>query len=303
MSNYKDVDYDSIRDYISLEEEPDGDYVVLRTYKTPTQRIALVEEDGELLIYSNGHMMFGTTPDERRFAEAMVHAPMLAARNRKKVLIIGGGGGITTREVLLYSDVEKVVTLDIDKEMVYFGKKLKGMVQFNNGSLNHPKVQTIIKDGRKFLENNTTKWDVIIVDLPEPTDKNPSLSRLFSVEFYSLIKSRLKTGGAISVGCSTADTTPEYLWSVYKTLFKAGFNVFPYHYFEPEDGEDWLFCLATTNNVRVENLSMITKADYLTTNRLRDMFRLPYYLKINKNTGKVQTDQNTVLIDITNRVF
>ncbi len=301
MSNYKDSD--SIRDYISLEEEPDGDYVVLRTYKTPTQKIALVEEDGELLIYSNGHMMFGTTPDERRFAEAMVHAPMLAARSRKKVLNIGGGGGITTREVLLYTDVEKVVTLDIDKEMVYFGKKLKGMVQFNNGSLNHPKVQTIIKDGRKFLENNTTKWDVIIVDLPEPTDKNPSLSRLFSLEFYSLIKSRLETGGAISVGCSTADTTPEYLWSIYNTLFKAGFNVFPYHYFEPEDGEDWLFCLATTSNVRVENLSMITKADYLTTSRLREMFRLPYYLKVNKNTGKVQTDQNTVLIDITNRVF
>lgn len=303
MSSFKESGFDSVRDYIRFDEEPDGDYEILRTYKTPTQRIALVEDNGDLLIYSNGHIMFGTTPDERRFAEAMVHIPMVAARNRQQVLIIGGGGGITTCEALRYTEVEKVVTLDIDDVMVNFGKKLKPLVKFNHGSLNQPKVKTIIEDGRRFLEKDSTKWDVIIVDLPEPTEKYPNLSRLFSKEFYNLLKERLQPGGAISVACSTADATPEYFWSIYNTLRQAGFHVLPYHNLEPEEGEDWLFCLATTSHIRMDHVKMIVNAEYMTSERLRNMFRLPFYLEISKNAGKVQTDRNTVLVDITNNVF
>jgi len=303
VSRFKKSELDSLRDYISIDEEPEGDYQILRTYKTPTQRIAVVDEEGDILIYSNGHQMFGTTSDERRFAEAVVHAPMAATRSRRNVLIIGGGGGITTCEVLRYADVEHVSTLDIDDVMINFGKKLKPLVKFNEGSLNHPKVKTVIEDGRKFLENNHAKWDVIIVDLPEPTVRNPSLSRLFSVEFYRLLKERLQPGGAISVACSTADSTPEYLWSIYNTLGQAGFYVSPYHYIEHEDAEDWLFCLGSTTPIRVNTLRMKVNAKYTTTERLRNMFRLPYYLVVSRHKGKVQTDQNTVLVDITNKVF
>ncbi|MEH7238297.1 spermidine synthase [Bacillus sp. JJ1562] len=303
MSSFRDSGYDSISDYISYDEEPEGDYQILRTYKTPTQNIALVSYNGDFLIYSNGYVMFSTAPDEDRYSEVIAHVPMVAARKRKRVLIIGGGGGVTTREVLRYKDVEKVVTLDIDEEMVNFGKKLKPMVQFNNGSLNNPKVKTVIEDGRGFLEKNSAKWDVIIVDLPEPIGKFTQLSRLYSKEFYSLLKNRLEPGGAISIACSNGDSTAEYLWSIYETLRIVGFNVQPYHNFEADDGEDWLFCLATTSNININNFNMLVKAKYLSTKELREMFSLPFYYKISKNIGNVQTDQNTVLVDITNRVF
>lgn len=298
-----DSEADSIRDYISKEEEPVGDYQILRKFETPTQKIALVNHDGDLLIYSNGYVMFGTTADDDMYAEALVHLPMVAARNRKSVLIIGGGGGITTREALRYSDVEKITTLDIDKVMVDFGKTLKPLVRFNKGSLNHPKVQTVIKDGRRFVEKTSAKWDVIIIDIPEPNDKSSELSRLFSREFYSLLKERLQPGGAISVACSNADSTAEYLWSIHATLKKAGFYVLPYHYFDPEAAEDWGFCLATTSTVKANDLRMLVPSRYLSTKRLRDMFHMPFYFVISKNTGKVQTDSNTVLIDIINNAY
>ncbi|MGG1571985.1 spermidine synthase [Fictibacillus sp. NRS-1165] len=303
MNLYGDSGSDSIRGYISEEEEPQGTYKILRKFETPTQKIALVDHNGDLLVYSNGHLMFGTTADDDLYAEAMVHIPMVAARKRKKVLIIGGGGGITTREALRYSNVSNITTLDIDKEMVNFGKKLKPLVQYNKGSLNHPKVQTVIEDGRRFVKNNPAKWDVIIVDLPEPNVKSPELSRLFSSEFYSLLKERLEPGGAISIACSNADSTAEYLWSIHATLKKAGFYVLPYHYFEPDAGEYWLFCLATTSRVKPNDLHMSVQAKHLSTKKLKDMFDMPYYYVISKDTGKVQSDDNTVLIDIINKAW
>jgi spermidine synthase len=294
---------DSIRDYISVDEEPQGDYKILKKFKTPTQNIALVNHGGDLLIYSNGYVMFGTTADDDIYGEALVHIPMVAAKSRKKVLIIGGGGGITTREALRYSDVGKITTLDIDELMVTFGKQLKPLVKYNNGSLNHAKVQTVIEDGRNFVEKNEEKWDVIVLDLPEPSKKSPILSRLFSKEFYTLLKDRLNPGGAISVACSNTDSTPEYLWSIEKTLKRVGFHVRPYHYFIPEEGEDWVFCLATTSPVEPNNLQMLVQAKYMSTNDLRNMFAMPFYYQIAKDTGNVQTDSNTVLIDVIESAF
>ena len=48
----------SIRKYISEEEEPDGEYHIVKRFKTPTQRIALIEHNGDTLIYANGYEMF-----------------------------------------------------------------------------------------------------------------------------------------------------------------------------------------------------------------------------------------------------
>ncbi|MFJ8265222.1 spermidine synthase [Peribacillus asahii] len=295
-----DLNADFIREYISKAEEPEGDYRILRTIKTPTQRIALVDYNGEMLIYSNGEIMFGTSDDESIYAEVMVHIPMAAARKRKNVLIIGGGGGVTTREALRYSEVEKITTLDIDEVMIDFGKDLEDLVQFNQGSLNHPKVQVVIEDGRKFVEKTGEKWDVIIIDLPEPTDKCPELSRLFSREFYSILKDRLEPGGAITVACSAFPWMPEYFWSIQRTLKKAGFYVLPYHNFFPEEGEDWAFCLATTSPVKANDLRMLVPTQYLSPERLTDMFYMPFHFVNFKNKGKVQTDSNTVLLDIVN---
>ncbi len=290
--------HNTVRNYISKEEEPEGHYRILRRYNTPTQRIALVDYEGELLIYSNGHIMFGTTEDENMHAEVLVHIPMAAARNRKKVLIIGGGGGITTREALQYSEVDEITTIDIDEVMIDFGKNLDPLVEFNQGALNDPKVKTVIEDGRGFIENTKEKWDVVIIDLPEPTEQSHELSRLFSKEFYSLLRKRIEPGGAISVACSAASWMPEYFWSIQATLRKAGFYVLPYHNFILEDGEDWGFCLATTSPIKAEEIRMLVPTTYMSPERLKDMFYMPLYFQNIDNKWEVQTDNNLVLAEI-----
>lgn len=294
----------SLKGFIRKEEEPEGKYRVIHKYKTPTQRIALVEYNNDVWIYSNGDIMLSTTDDEDMYAETLVHIPMVAARKREKVLIIGGGGGITTREALCYSEVQQITTVDIDAEMVNLGKYLDKLIEFNNNSLNHSKVQTIVEDGRAFVENNRAKWDVIIVDIPEPNEQRSGLSRLFSEEFFSLLKERMEPDGAISIACSASSYMPEYFWSIQATLKKAGFHVLPYHYdFIVESGEDWGFCLATQSPVAAGDIKMLVSTRYLTPERLKDMFHMPFYFANVQNKGSIQTDQNQILLDIVKKAF
>jgi spermidine synthase len=277
--------------YVSKEEQPHGDFRIVRKMKTPVQRVALVEHQGDWLIYGNGDVMFGTTEDENIYAESLVHLPMAVAGKRERILIIGGGGGITTREALRYPEVKAITVVDVDPVMFDFGKHLEALVRFNEGALNHPNVRTVVEDGRKFIEKTEETWDVILLDLPEPSYKNPSLSHLFSWEFYRLLHKRLNPNGVINVACPAMAWLPDYLWSVQATLVAAGFYVLPYHFdviFEHED--DYGFCMASRRPIDIDRISISIPTRYLSPERLKDMFYFPYNNSKRWSNYKIQTD-------------
>jgi spermidine synthase len=293
----------SLRKYISKDDEPDGKYRILHRFKTPVQRIAVVKENnGNVLIYGDGYVMFGTTEDDNMWAEALVHIPMAVAKKRQRILMIGGGGGITTRETLRYPGVKAITVVDIDAIMISLGKKLKPLVKFNKGSLNNPKVQTIVQDGRSYVDKNQKKWDVIIIDIPEPSHDSPGLSRLFSREFYSLLRKRLTTGGVITIACSILSEMPEYCSSIKATLKAAGFYVLPYHFdVMKKYGEDWCFCVAATRPISPSDINISIPTRYLTSAKLRDMFHIPYKYQRKWAQSRIQTDSNRALANIHER--
>lgn len=293
----------SLRDYISKDDEPDGKYRILRKIKTRFQRIAVVKlANGKVLIYGDGYVMFGTTADDNMWAESMVHIPMAFAKQKKNILMIGGGGGITTREVLRYRDVKAITVVDIDSVMMQLGKNLKPLVKFNRGSLRNPKVRTVIQDGRAFVMKSQKKWDVIIIDVPEPSYKSLALGRLYSREFYSLLKKRLAPGGVITIASSLMSEMPEFVWSIMATLKAAGFYVVPYHFdVMKRYGEDWGFCVAATRPVSFSSMKISLPTRYLTSARLKDMFHIPSKYLRKWGRRKIQTDSNRVLASIHER--
>ncbi len=288
----------SLKNYISKDEEPDKDYRDIKKIKNSVQKIAMVEDE-QFYVYVNGSEMFSTTEDEDKYAEALIHVPMAVAQKRERVLIIGSGGGITTREALRYPEVNEITAVDIDSTIMDFGKNLEPLVRFNQGSLNNPKVRTVIQDGRRFLENSSEKWDVIIIDLPEPTGSSPELGRLYSVEFYKMLKDHLEPGGVITVACSASSEMPLYYWAIQATLKAAGFYTLPYHFdFIVEWGQDWGFCLAATKPVCTSDVQIKVSTRYLNQERLNDMLRIPYYLLGEWDSKNIQTDHNNLLVDV-----
>ena len=122
--------------------------------------------------------------DEFIYHESLVHPAMLIHPNPRSVCIVGGAEGATIREVAKYQDVNRIVMVDIDEELV--NVCLQHLSSWSKGAYEDPRLELHIGDGRKFLEQTKEIFDVIIVDLNDPTEDSPAVF-LFTREFYQLV--------------------------------------------------------------------------------------------------------------------
>ena len=96
-------------------------------------------------------------------------------------------------------------------------------------------------DAYKFLERTDRKFDLILVDLPDPN--NEALSKLYSNVFYRLCGRALRPGGILNVQSTSPYYARKAFWSIGRTLESEGFSVRPFHLEVPSFG-DWGFNMA-----------------------------------------------------------
>ncbi len=133
-----------------------------------------------------------TEKDEFIYHEMLTHIPLMSHPNPKKVLIIGGGDGGVLREVLKYP-VEKVTMVEIDRKVIETSKKyLRNICQ---RSFESKKLELIIEDGAKFVQNTKEKFDVVIIDSSDPI--GPA-KILFKKKFYQDIRKILSKKGMMT---------------------------------------------------------------------------------------------------------
>ncbi len=143
---------------------------------------------------AHGRMLFldGVTQsaeaDEFIYHEVLVHPPLLSHPAPRSVLIIGGAEGATLREVFRHRGIRRVVMVDIDEELIRVAKTYLG--HWHQGSYDDQRLELVIGDGRKFLEESSETFDAIIVDLSDPLPDSPAVY-LFTQEFYRLLSRRL----------------------------------------------------------------------------------------------------------------
>lgn len=165
---------------------------VIYSGRTEYQQVDIVET------YLFGKCLFldgklqSSEHDERIYHEALVHPAMMTHPEPRRVLIVGGGEGATAREVLRYPSVERVVMVDIDRELVELCKRY--MPEWNQGAFDDPRLELVIGDGRKYVEETDEMFDVAILDLTDPIPGTPSVL-LYTREFYGLVRRRLRSGG------------------------------------------------------------------------------------------------------------
>ncbi len=211
--------------------------------QTQFQRVDIVETYlyGKTL-YLDGKLQ-SAEKDEFVYHEALVHPALLTSEGRNKVLVIGGGEGAVLRELVRYPDVDDIYMVDIDRELVSLCKEY--LPEWSMGAFEDPRVHLIFDDGRKFIEEEGRFYDVILLDLSEPYTDSPSI-KLFTKEFYSLVKERLVQGGVVIVHAGT--THPEYMGffrAVYNTL-KTVFEITrPYEIMVPSFTLPWGFVYAS----------------------------------------------------------
>ena len=158
--------------------------------KTPYQdlRIYKTERFGNLLLLDGAIQT--TEKDEFIYHEMLTHTVMLIHPQPKRVLIIGGGDGGILKEVIKYKDVESIYLVEIDKRVIEISQKyLKTICQ---KAFEDKRVNIIIEDGAKFVKKTEEKFDIVIIDSPDPVGV---AKVLFSSKFYKNIFNCLEKDG------------------------------------------------------------------------------------------------------------
>ena len=233
------------------------------------QKIVMTRNKKDLRLFLDGNLQFSTI-DEYRYHEPLVHIPLGLTSQKKNVLILGGGDGLVAREVLKYSEVSHIYLVDLDPEIVKLGRNDYNLKILNKGSLDDQRVEVINEDAFIFLDKNQRFYDVIIADLPDPN--NVSLARLYSKEFFQLVKSRLSKTGIFVTQATSPFFAKKAFWCIKNTIKEAGFSkVYPYHVNVPSFG-DWGFVMASNINYRLSEASIFVPTKYLESNNIQSLF-------------------------------
>lgn len=215
---------------------------VLFEGRTQFQQVRIVDtEPMGRLLELDGHIQ-SAQADEFVYHEALVHPALVLHNAPHRVLIAGGGEGATLREVLRHRQVESVVMVDIDDELVQLCRQY--LPEWSAGAFDDPRAQLVSGDAKAYVEQRETQYDVIIIDITDPSDGGPSLP-LFTKPFYQLLLRRLSPEGLLVTQAGPAALQQaEVFTAIAKTLEAAGATTIPYRANVASFGGDWGFVLA-----------------------------------------------------------
>lgn len=221
---------------------------IVYSKQTAFQRIVVTQSGGHFQLHLNGHLQFNSK-DEYRYHEALVHPPMTMVDDAADVLVLGGGDGLAVREILRYPSVKSVTLVDLDPAITSLASDFGPLAELNQQALSDPRVTVINRDAFVWIGEQTQKYDVAIVDFPDPGSY--SVGKLYTTRFFQLLKSRLHDSALVSVQCTSPLVAPQSFWCILKTMQETGLDVRPYHASVPTFGV-WGFALASVQPMETD---------------------------------------------------
>ncbi len=164
---------------------------VLESTESDYQRIDVIENRtwGKLLVLYGSLMV--AEHDQNAYNEMITHVPLFTHPSPKEVLIIGGGDCGALTEAVKHSEVERVTMCELDRKVVEVANR--HLPHLATG-VSSPKANLVFSDGKAYLEDNETKYDIIILDLSDPI--GPA-AELFQKSFHQLVYDRLNDDGIL----------------------------------------------------------------------------------------------------------
>jgi len=152
--------------------------------------LVITKTQSQLNFFENGIALFTT---ENTIAnEEAVHYAMIQHDKPKNVLLISGGVAGTTNEILKYN-ITRIDYVELDPLIIKLGRKY-------TTNLDNKKINIINKDARLFIKQARNRYDVVIIDLPEPG--TAQLNRFYTIEFFNELKKILNKDAVVSLSLS-----------------------------------------------------------------------------------------------------
>ncbi len=183
-------------------------------------------------LLSDAFSMSATNPRNQRYMRLFAYLPLAFHPVVKDVLLLCYGCGVTADAFTRKSTVERIDIVDISKEVFTLADFYSG-INYSN-PLRDPRVHAIVQDGRFFLQASPQQYDVISGEPPPP--KMAGAVNLYTQEFFSLMRSRLKENGIATFWLPINQLRVEET----KAILRAFHNAFPNALVWGGADQDWI---------------------------------------------------------------
>ena len=174
-------------------------FELLATRNSVYGNLAVAGTQGTRSLFENGLILF-SVPDPAA-AEEAVHYALLEHPRPLSLLLIGGGVNGSLAQALGHPSISRVDYVELDPAVLeltrrYFWGEWPRLEA-------DPRVYVHNIDGRLFLKTTAQKFDVIIVNLPDP--QTAQLNRFYTAEFFHEAADKLNPGGLLSFQLRAAE--------------------------------------------------------------------------------------------------
>lgn len=180
------VDSDTIRLHLNIDNPE-----IVEKKASHYGKLIVTESAGRYNFYHNNLLLFSS--DQNLKSEESVHFTMLQHSNPDNILAISGNLRELVHEIEKYP-ISSFDFIELDPSLLDLEEKF-----FNIQNLNK-KVNIIKQDPRNYLAKIDKKYDVILINLPDPA--NTLINRYFTLEFFEEIKNNLSFSGILSISLS-----------------------------------------------------------------------------------------------------
>ena len=142
-------------------------------------------------LLSNAFSMSATSPRNQRYMRLFAYLPLAFLPEARDVLLLCYGCGVTADAFTRKSSLQRIDAVDTSKEVFALADFYSG-INYSN-PLRDPRMHAVVQDGRFFLQASPQQYDIISGEPPPP--KVAGAVNLYTQEFFSLMRSRLKEGG------------------------------------------------------------------------------------------------------------
>lgn len=153
---------------------------------SPYGNLTVTLSSGQHSFFSNGLPI--VCSGNRGQIEETVHYAMVQRPYARRVLLISGGISGTAKEILKYP-VQQVAYAELDPLIIQAGR------EFLPERLADRRIRIVLADARRFVRHTRERFDVIIMDLPQPSTLQ--LNRFYTSEFFHEARSILTPGGVL----------------------------------------------------------------------------------------------------------
>jgi spermidine synthase len=241
--------------------------------------LALVATSESRSLFENGLRVL-TVPDPSA-AEESVHFALLEHTAPRSVLLIGGGINGSVAQALQYSSLKRLEYVELDPAIL--GVAERHFAQAWTRVRSDPRVRIHPMDGRLFLKTTNSRFDVIIINLPDPF--TAQLNRFYTQEFFSEAAEKLNPGGVLSFQVTSSENyISEELADLLRCLQKTLRAVFPQVVAIP--GETVHFLAANQpGSLTLDPAELMTR---LRERRIRTQYVREYYLPFRMSPDRMQ---------------